>query len=65
MSYSWINECKVLTYKILLDLVHLIAAVIIPFQVENVLNLSEWMELVFVHYVVQKLKIKESWRALS
>ena len=62
MSYSWINDCKVLTYKILLDLAHLIAAVIIPFQVENVLNLSEWMELV---YVVQKLKIKESWRALS
>ena len=56
MSYSWINDCKVLTYKILLDLVHL--TVIIPFQVENVLNLSKWMELVFVHYVVQKLKIK-------
>ena len=54
MPYSWISDCKGQTYKILLKVVCLTAAVITPSQVVNDLRLSKRIKFAFAQYAAQK-----------
>ena len=64
MPYSWINDCKGQTYKILLEFVHLSNHCSHHSQVENDLRLSKTMEFFFCTVRSTKIKIKQPLREL-